>query len=68
MLSIKQDLLEDIRTLDQERMGIIGLRRENSDLYGYYLDWIIKKESKLIRKYRKKYGIVPLATLVSTNL
>lgn len=60
MMSDKYRLLEDIDTLCQERVGILRLREENSNLYGYYLDWIVRKEQKLIRKYRKKYGNLPI--------
>ncbi len=64
MLSDKNKMLRDLDTLAQERIGIIRLRKENSNLYGYYLNWIIKKEQKLIKKYRKKYGKIPRITLL----
>lgn len=63
MVSDKYRLLMDIDTLGQERQGILKLREENSNLYGYYLDWLVRKEQKLIRKYRKKYGRLPLPSV-----
>lgn len=62
MMSDRFRLLKDIDVLSQERMGILRLREENSSLYGYYLDWLVRKEQKLIRRYRKKYGKLPLPT------
>lgn len=52
-------MLEEIRKLDAERRGITELRRHNSDLYGYYLKWIQKRENKLIRKYIRKFDRWP---------
>lgn len=52
-------LMESINTLEQERLGIIELRSRTPRLYGYYLDWLIEKEKKLIKKYEKKYGPFP---------
>lgn len=63
MMSDKYRLLKDIDTLGQERVGILRLREQNSNLYGYYLDWLVRKEQKLIRKYRKKYGRLPLPSV-----
>ncbi|MCL5782555.1 MAG: hypothetical protein M1476_01430 [Candidatus Thermoplasmatota archaeon] len=53
-------LLEEIRRLDAERIGIKELRKNNSELYGYYLDWLIRKENKLVRKYIRKYDKWPV--------
>lgn len=64
MMSDRNTMLKDIDTLARERIGIIRLRKENADLYGYYLDWIVKKEQKLIKKYRKKYGRIPKIALI----
>lgn len=52
-------MLEEIRKLDAERLGIRELRRHNTDLYGYYFSWLIKKENSLIRKYIKKFNKWP---------
>jgi hypothetical protein len=52
-------MLEEIRKLDAERIGIKELRRHNSELYGYYFSWLVKKENALIRKYIKKYDKWP---------
>ena len=52
-------MLEEIRKLDAERIGIRELRKHNTELYGYYLSWLIKKENSLIRKYIKKYDKWP---------
>lgn len=52
-------MLEEIRTLDAERLGIKELRKHNSNLYGYYLNWIVKKENTLIRKYIRKFDRFP---------
>ncbi|AKA48969.1 hypothetical protein IX51_07525 [uncultured archaeon] len=65
MMSDKFRLLEDIDTVTQERIGIMKLRKENPDLYGYYLDWLVRKEQKLLRKYRKKYGQLPKVTVAT---
>ncbi len=64
MMYDKYTLLNDIDTLAREKIGILRLREEDPDLYGYYLDWIIRKEQKLIKKYRKKYGHLPKVALV----
>ncbi len=52
-------MLEEIRKLDAERIGIRELRKHNTELYGYYFSWLIKKENSLIRKYIKKYDKWP---------
>ena len=52
-------MLEEIRKLEAERMGINELRKHNSELYGYYLSWLVKKENTLIRKYIKKFDRWP---------
>jgi hypothetical protein len=52
-------LLEEIRKLDAERIGIKELRKHNTNLYGYYFSWLVKKENTLIRKYIKKYDKWP---------
>ncbi|MCL4306811.1 MAG: hypothetical protein M1302_00870 [Candidatus Thermoplasmatota archaeon] len=52
-------LLDEIRKLDAERIGIQELRKHNSELYGYYIDWIQRRENKLIRKYIRKYDRWP---------
>lgn len=52
-------MLEEIRRLDAERIGIKELRKHNSNLYGYYLNWLVKKENVLIRKYIKRYDKWP---------
>ncbi len=52
-------LLEEIKKLDAERIGIKELRRHNTNLYGYYFSWLVKKENTLIRKYIKKYDKWP---------
>ncbi len=52
-------MLEEIRKLDAERIGIRELRKHNTDLYGYYFSWLIKKENTLIRKYIKKFDKWP---------
>lgn len=67
MLSDKYKLLEDIDVLSQEKMGIMKLREDSPHLYGYYLDWIERKEQKLIRKYRKKYGQLPKVTVLTVS-
>ena len=53
-------LLDEIRKLDAERIGITELRRHNSELYGYYLNWIQRRENKLIRKYIRKFDRWPV--------
>ena len=55
----ENELLKSITTLEQERLGIIELRSRNPHLYSYYLDWLIVKEKKLIKKYEKKYWELP---------
>ncbi len=55
-------MLEEIRKLDAERIGIRELRKHNTDLYGYYFSWLIKKENTLIRKYIKKFDKWPELT------
>lgn len=65
MVSDKYQLLEDIDTVMQERMGIMKLRKNSPHLYGYYLDWLVRKEQKLIKKYRKKYGQLPRITVIN---
>ncbi len=52
-------MLEEIRKLDAERIGIRELRKHNSDLYGYYMNWLVKRENALIRKYIRKFDIWP---------
>ena len=52
-------MLEEIRKIDAERIGIRELRKHNTDLYGYYFSWLVKKENSLIRKYIKKYDKWP---------
>lgn len=52
-------LLTEIRKLDAERIGIKELRKHNSDLYGYYIEWIQRRENKLIRKYIRRYDKWP---------
>ncbi len=52
-------MLEEIRKLDAERIGIRELRKHNADLYGYYFSWLVKKENSLIRKYIRKYDKWP---------
>lgn len=52
-------MLEEIRKLDAERLGIRELRKHNSDLYGYYMKWLVKKENTMIRKYIRKYDRWP---------
>lgn len=52
-------LLEEIRKLDAERLGIKELRKHNSNLYGYYMNWLQKKENSMIRKYIKRYDRFP---------
>ncbi len=66
-VSDKYKLLEDIDTLAQEKLGIIKLREETPHLYGYYLDWLERKEQRLIKKYRKKYGQLPKVTILTTS-
>lgn len=52
-------MLNEIRKLDAERIGISELRKNNSDLYGYYLNWLVKRENTLIRKYIRKFDRWP---------
>lgn len=52
-------MLEEIKKLEAERIGIKELRKHNSDLYGYYLKWLVKRENTLIRKYIKKFDRWP---------
>jgi DNA mismatch repair ATPase MutS len=52
-------LLDRIKTLESERIGINELRRYNRDLYGYYLTWIERKENKLLRQYVRKFNRFP---------
>jgi glutaredoxin-related protein len=52
-------MLEEIKKLDAERIGIRELRKHNTDLYGYYFSWLIKKENTMIRKYIKKFDKWP---------
>lgn len=52
-------MLEEIRKLDAERVGIKELRKHNSNLYGYYLKWLMKKENTMIKKYVRKYDKWP---------
>lgn len=52
-------LLDKIKTLESERIGINELRRYNRDLYGYYLTWIERKENKLLRQYVRKFNRFP---------
>lgn len=52
-------MLEEIRKLDAERIGIKELRKHNSNLYGYYMNWLVKKENTMIRKYIRKYDRFP---------
>lgn len=59
--NVENDLMKSISTLEQERLGIVELRSRNPHLYGYYLDWLIEKEKKLIRKYEKRFGPFPEA-------
>ncbi len=53
-------LLDEIRKLDAERIGITELRKHNSELYGYYLNWIQRRENKLIRRYIRKFDRWPV--------
>jgi hypothetical protein len=60
MLSAEEmKLLDRIRVLESERLGIRELRKYNRDLYGYYLTWLERKENKLLRKYVKKFNKFP---------
>ncbi len=60
MLSAEEmKLLDRIRVLESERLGIRELRKYNRDLYGYYLTWLERKENKLLRKYVKKFNRFP---------
>lgn len=52
-------MLEEIRKLEAERLGIRELRKHNSELYGYYMKWLVKRENTLIRKYIKKFDRWP---------
>jgi hypothetical protein len=52
-------LLDRIRILESERIGINELRKYNRDLYGYYLTWIERKENKLLRQYVRKFNRFP---------
>ena len=52
-------MLEEIRKLDAERIGIKELRKHNSNLYGYYMNWLVKKENVMIRKYIRRYDRFP---------
>lgn len=52
-------MLEEIRKLDAERIGIKELRRHNTELYGYYFSWLVKRENALIRRYIKRYDRWP---------
>lgn len=52
-------MLEEIRKLDAERIGIKELRKHNSNLYGYYMNWLVKKENAMIKKYIRRYDRFP---------
>lgn len=52
-------MLEEIRKLDAERIGIRELRKYNTNLYGYYFSWLVKRENALIRKYIRKFDKWP---------
>jgi DNA mismatch repair ATPase MutS len=60
MLSAEEmRLLDRIKVLEAERLGIKELRKYNRDLYGYYLTWLERKENKLLRKYVRKFNRFP---------
>ncbi len=63
--SSENRMLEEIRKLDAERLGINELRKHNSDLYGYYINWLVKRENALIRKYIRKFDKWPDLTFGS---
>lgn len=63
MVSDKYRILQEIDIVMREKVGIMRLREEDPDLYSYYLDWLERKEEKLVRKYRKKYGRLPQSAI-----
>ncbi|MEM0158820.1 MAG: hypothetical protein QW812_04850 [Thermoplasmataceae archaeon] len=52
-------ILEEIKRLEVERITLTELRKQRRDLFGYYLNWIEKRENRLLRKYVKKYNRWP---------
>jgi len=52
-------ILEELKRLDAERVTLTELRKQRHELFGYYLQWIERRENRLLRKYVKKYNKWP---------
>ena len=54
-------LLEQIITMDEERLSLLSVADSCSFSIRQYINWISEREIRLIRRFRKKFGIYPPA-------
>ena len=57
----KSLLLDQIISMDEERLSLLSVADNCSFSIRQYINWVSEREIRLIRRFRKKFGIYPPA-------
>ena len=57
----KSMLLDQIISMDEERLSLLSVVNTCSFSIRQYITWLSDREIRLIKKFRKKFGIYPPA-------
>ena len=55
----KSLLLDQIISMDEERLSLLSVADNCSFSIRQYINWVSEREIRLIRRFRKKFGIYP---------
>ncbi|MHB1493000.1 MAG: hypothetical protein ACYCR7_03120 [Thermoplasmataceae archaeon] len=57
----KQILMDEIITIDEERISLMSVVENCSYSIRHYIDYLAEREMRLIGRFKKKFGIYPPA-------